>query len=272
MSGPAQDVVSLLTAMQSQECAHAFWSVGMRTTGYGLADVRRAFDDGRILRTHVLRQTWHLVHPSDIRWLLALTSPRVEVAAGTTYRRYQLAESVRGRAADLIMEHLSKGNYATRGEVSAVLAAAGLPAQGIPLAYLLMHAELRGLLCSGPMRGAQHTYAVLDERVPPSPALDDEAALATLTRRFFIGHGPASLADFTRWSSLTLAQAKVGLAAVSAELDQMEVDAVALWFAPDQPRGTSKTELTAYLLPLYDEVSLSYPALNFPVAADHPHR
>jgi hypothetical protein len=46
-----------------------------------------AFDAGHFLRTHVLRPTWHFVAPEDIRWLLALTGPRVHRLNGTIYRQ-----------------------------------------------------------------------------------------------------------------------------------------------------------------------------------------
>ena len=133
-----------------------------------------------------------------------------------------------------------------------------------------MSAELRGLICSGPMRGAQHTYAVLDERVPPGLAYEPDEALARLAFRFYAGHGPASLKDFTRWSSLTVGDAKTGVAAVGDRLVTMEVDGQPLWFDPTawKPRTIP---LTAYLLPLYDEALLTYPHLNFPTAPGRPH-
>ena len=47
-----------------------------------------------------------------------------------------------------------------------MLARGGVDVAGQRLPYLLMHAELDALICSGPRRGAQHTYMLLDERAP----------------------------------------------------------------------------------------------------------
>jgi hypothetical protein len=266
-----EDVVRLLVAVQSQECAHGFWSVGMRTRGSAYVDVQSAFDEGRILRTHMLRTTWHFVTPEDIRWILAETSPRVLVAFGSSFRQHGLDDRAQRKTGDLVVEMLEGGVYLTRKEIGAELERHGVPTAGQRLAYIVMSAELRGLICSGPMRGAQHTYAVLDERVPPGLTYEADEALTEIAVRFFAGHGPASLRDLTRWSSLTVADAKTAIAAAEGDrLDSREVDGQTLWFDP-AARKPRKMALSAYLLPLYDEAMLTYPRLSFPVAPGHPH-
>jgi hypothetical protein len=265
-----QDVVRLLAAVQSQEYAHGFWSLGMRTGGPMYADVQSAFDEGRILRTHMLRPTWHFVTPEDIRWMLGATSSRVLAGAAGSFRGYGLDDRTQLQTGELVQKMLAGGNHLTRKEIGVELNQHGVATAGQRLAYIVISAELRGLICSGPMRGAQHTYAVLDERVPPGLSYDADEALAELAFRFFAGHGPASLSDFTRWSSLTAADAKTGIATVGDRLASMDVDGQRLWFDPEAPKLRS-IPLTAYLLPLYDEALLTYPQLNFPVAPGHPH-
>jgi hypothetical protein len=120
------------------------------------------------------------------------------------------------------------------------------------------------------MRGAQHTYAVLDERVKSGPAYDPDEAKAELAYRFFKGHGPASLTDFTRWSSLTVNEAREAIHGSTERLDSTDVDRQTLWFDPTTPRPRS-APLAALLLPLYDEALLTYPKLTFETAAGHPH-
>jgi hypothetical protein len=263
----AADVVRLLGCVQSQEYAHALWSLGMRTAGLSSSQVQAEFDRGDFLRTHILRPTWHFVAAEDIRWILEVTAPRVQKLNQTIYRQYGLDRATLDHGLGVIADELRGGRYRTRAELGQALADRRLPSHSIRLAYIVMNAELAGVVCSGPVRGAQQTYALLDERVPRSG--NEAATAAELARRFFMGHGPASIQDLARWSSLTLSQCRDALDAVKDRLDCATVDGVELWFDPD----TAPTdELSgALLLPLYDELTLSYPVINFPQASGHPH-
>jgi hypothetical protein len=279
----ATEVVERLTCVQSQECGHAFFSLGLRSRSGTHAAVRREFDAGRFVRTHILRPTWHFVAAADLPWIQTLVAPRVQQLNAGTYRRSGLDRASLDRAAALIVEALSGGRALTRAELAEQLGEAGLPTKGIALAYLIMNAELEGLICSGAMRGVQQTYTLTAERLPTKatrperssamcPELVEgprEAALAELTRRFFAGHGPASVRDFCRWSSLTLADGRAGLAAVRERLDSITVEGEELFFVDE---GAPRPQRRALLLPLYDELMLSYPALGFPLAAGHPQQ
>jgi hypothetical protein len=270
LSGPrllrAADVVRLLTCVQSQECPHAFWSLGMRTTGLGYADVQAEFDAGTVLRTHMLRPTWHLVAAEDIRWILAATSARVQQLNGTMYQREGLDQKTLDRGAELICELLRGGQYRTRVELGAALAAEGLVAGRFRLAYVIMNAELEGLICSGPMRGTQQTYALLAERAPEAGSR--RADLGELAWRFYAGHGPASVRDLARWATLTQSQAGSATEAAADRLERVDVDGVPHWFDPAEPRAVGVDR--ALLLPVYDEATLTYPAVNFPLAEPYP--
>lgn len=262
----AADVVRLLACVQSQECAHAFWSLGMRTSGLGYADVQAEFDAGIVLRTHILRPTWHLVAAEDIRWILAATSARVQQLNGTMYRREGLGPTTLDRGAELIRELLRGGQYRTRAELGATLAAEGLVANRFRLAYVIMNAELEGLICSGPMRGAQQTYALLAERAPDAGSRAGD--LGELARRFYAGHGPASLRDLARWATLTQIQAGRATEAAAERLERVAVDGVPHWFDP--AAASAPVTDRALLLPVYDEATLSYPGVNFPRAEHYP--
>jgi hypothetical protein len=136
------------------------------------------------------------------------------------------------------------------------------------LAYIVMNAELERVICSGPMRGAQQTYALLDERAPRMASTGGDAA--ELARRFFLGHGPASIQDLARWSSLTIGQCRDALEAIKDQLDRVSVEGIELWFDPEPPPPV-EPQPEALLIPLYDELTLSYPVINFPQLDDHPH-
>ena len=270
----AADVVRLLCCVQSQEYAHALWSLGMRTSDLSATEVQAEFDSGAFLRTHILRPTWHFVAAEDIRWILELTAPRVQKLNQGIYRQEGLDEATLQRGAALIAEELRGSRYRTRAELAQALAGRGLASERLRLAYIVMNAELEGLICSGPMRGAQHTYGLLDERAPRSFAADARSGetrdAAELAYRFLVGHGPASVQDLARWSSLTIGQCREAIDAVKDRLDCATVEGVELWFDAGGP--AEEPSSAALLLPLYDEVTLSYPTLNFPSASGHPHQ
>lgn len=190
-----EDVVRWLGAAQAQEFAPAKWSVGQRTKGVREAAVDEAFSKGSILRTHVLRPTWHFVLPEDIRWMLELTGPRVHLRISSYNRRLGLDDSLFRKCNLLITRALRGGNHLTRKELGLILNRSGVSASGGTLAFIVLQAELSGIVCSGVMQGKQHTYALLEERVPAGQKLTQDEALAELTRRYFTSHGPASVRD-----------------------------------------------------------------------------
>jgi hypothetical protein len=199
---------------------------------------------------------------------LEVTSPRVQRLNKTIYRQEGLDPATLERGAALIVEELRGEQFRTRTELARALADHGLASQRIHLAYIVMNAELEALICSGPMRGAQQTYALLDERALHSKAVTGD--VVQLAHRFFKGHGPASIQDLARWSSLTIGQCREALDAVKDRLDCATCEGVELWFQPEAPAETSPSG--ALLLPLFDEVTLSYPTINFPQATGHPHQ
>jgi hypothetical protein len=282
LTGPgaatAADVVRRLTCVQSQEWAHGFWSLGMRTQPrLDYAGVQAEFDAGEILRTHILRPTWHYVAPEDLGWVLAATSARVHQRNATMYAKTDLDRAVRDRTDEVLLEAL-RGTALTRAELSARLADSGIAAEGMRLAYVLMSAELDGLIVSGPLRGASHTYARLDERLAGRPGSRrgnrPDEPIAELLSRFLAGHGPATLADFARWASLTMGDAEAALPAVRDRLESAVADGLEVWWAADAPEPGPEPVLEtgrAFLLPLYDELTLSYPKLGFPPVPGHPH-
>lgn len=247
-----EDVVRLLGAVQSQDHAGAKWSVGQRIKRGTDAMVEDAFATGRILRTHVLRPTWHYVTPTDIRWLLQLTSPHVHRLNGPYYRKYGLTGAVLARCHTVLGRALEGGKQLMREELADLLADAGIVAKRERLAYIMMHAELDGLICSGAMRGKQHTYALLEERAPGARTFAREEGLAELALRFFTGHAPATLKHFVWWSGLSVADAKAGLAQVQYQLESTVVDGNTFWSGVPNaaPRRIGPV---AHLLPEYDE-------------------
>jgi len=254
-----EDVVGWLGAVQAQDYAGAKWAIGQRTKACRDADVEAACRDGRILRTHVLRPTWHFVLPDDVRWMLALTAPRVRAAMAYYDRKLGLDEAVFRRTQALLAKALAGGQARTREELARTLAAAGIEASGQRLGHIMMRAELDALVVSGPRRGKQFTYALLDERAPPGRTLARDEALAALAGRYFASHGPALPGDFAWWSGLTVGDARRGIDAASPRLASVAVDGKTFWFAPGAPAAKPRGGRAAvHLLPNYDELVVAY--------------
>ena len=254
----AAQVVSWLCAMQAQDYSAVKWAIGARAPGCQDADVEQAFNDGLILRTHVLRPTWHFVTPEDIRWLLKLSAPRIHAANAYYYRQSDLDAKTFAKSCAMIHRTLEGGKTMTRAELAVYLQRAKIPADGLKLAYLMMHAELEGAVCSGSRRGKQFTYALLDERVPKSKSkeLPREEALAELAKRYFTSHGPATVRDFSCWSGLTIKDAQQAAESAGA-LEFSSIGGTVHWTA----KGGNSTPFKsgrAFLLPNYDEYLIAY--------------
>ena len=246
------EVVRLLGAVQAQDYGVAKWGVAQRTRNATDAIVEKELTDGAILRTHVLRPTWHFVVAADIRWMLALTGPRVKMILAHHDRTLELDGAVIRRSRTAMTKALEGGKQLTRAELSKVLKRARIRTEDTQrLARIVMHAELDGIICSGALRGKQFTYALLDERVPPTKPLERDAALAELVKRYFNTRGPATVDDFAWWSGLTKADAKRGLQGAESGLEHEIVDGRTLWF-PTPARVKTKS-LVARLLANYDE-------------------
>lgn len=253
-----EQVVSWLCAMQAQDFSAAKWAVASRAPGVQDGDVEQAFNDGLILRTHVLRPTWHFVTPQDIRWLLALSAPRIHAANDYYYRQSDLDAKTFAKSCAMIHRVLEGGKTMTRAELAVYLKRAKIPTDGLKLAYVMMHAELEGVITSGPRRAKQFTYALMDERVrvPKGKTLDREAALAELATRYFTSRGPATARDFAWWSGLTIKDAQ--RAAESAGTLEFESNGgIVYWSAKDSEALSSKGSC-GLLLPNYDEYLIAY--------------
>ena len=246
-----------LGAVQAQDYTGAKWGIAQRCASATDADIDHVFDDGKILRTHVLRPTWHFVSPADIRSLLELTAPRIKASMVAYMRVLELDEAVFRRSNALIAKALGGGHHLTRAELGAVLHRGRIRATGPRLAHMIMRAELDALVCSGVRRGKAHTYALLDERAPDFPAVDRNEALARLARRYFTSHGPATLRDYTWWSGLAAADARAGLEMVKPELQSEVVEGSTYWFATS-PDTAPFQHPTIHLLPNYDEQFVAY--------------
>ena len=249
----ASEVVAMLGALQAQDYGASKWGVAQRTGGLTDERIEKEIDDGMIVRTHVLRPTWHFVAAGDIGWMLALSAPRVHAANAYWYRWLEVDDAVARRSRTVLTKALRDGKQLTRAELGQVLTRARIQITNpIRLSCIVMRAELDGLICSGARRGKQFTYALLEERVARPTALEREAALFELARRYFTTRGPATVDDFAWWGGLTKADAKRGVEAAATHLEHESIEGRSYWF-PAAERPVRISSSLAHLLPNYDE-------------------
>ena len=251
------EVVRWLGAVQAQDFGAAKWALGLRMLTATDAMIEKAFNEGKILRTHVMRPTWHFVAPEDIRWLLQLTGPRVKAKCGSYFRKLELDDAHFKRTNIVLAKALSGGKYLTRAALQKLLNETGVDADDpIRLAHIFLRAELDQVVCSGPRTGKQFTYALFDERVPATKPLNRDEALAKLARRYFTSHGPATLQDFVWWSGLTVADAQLSITLAGRRLEKVLINSKDYWIAD----GVKPIQLlhSAHLLPAFDEYTVAY--------------
>jgi hypothetical protein len=262
LSAPVADPAALvahLGAVQSQDFPAACWALGMRLREPRASAIEAAFSAGAILRTHVLRPTWHFVAPADIRWMLDLTSTRIRASGAAYTRGLGLSEPLLAKCSTVIGQALRGGHGRTRLELGSFLREAGVIApDGATLGHILLHAELDQLVCSGPRRGKQDTYMLLAERAPRAALLEREAAIAELTWRYFNSHGPALVQDCAWWSGLSGGEVKRGLEANAARLRCASLGGLTYWFSAESAASDAARGSSAFVLPNYDEYTVAY--------------
>jgi hypothetical protein len=254
----AGEAVGSLLAVQAENPGQAAWAVASRTPDPDQAELAALLDDGTVVRTHVLRPTWHFVRAEDAGWLLELTGPRVRRVTGQQLRTtHGLDERAIGHAVTAITGVLADRGQLTRAQLAGELRGRGIAGSGQMLMILLAHAELGGLICSGAIADGEHTYALMSERVPAPRRLGRAEALAELALRYFTGHGPATERDLAYWATLTLTDVRAGLAQVRDRLGSFQHDGRTFWHAPgDAPDGPQQP--AAHLLQILDETYRGY--------------
>ena len=254
-----KELVSWMGAMQAQNYSMVKWAVGMRLKSATIQAVEKALREGEILRTHVMRPTWHLVAAEDIRWMLKLSAQRIISANDSFAKGYDLdiPNEVYTKAHDLLEKILCGKKSLTKQEIAEHFNRSGIVADNHRMTRFMARAEQEGIICSGEDRGSKCTYALLEERVPPMPELTKDESLARLARSYFRSHSPAVLQDFIWWSGLPVSDAKQAVYLIASELTT-EQWKEQTWYIHDTCRTRGKLSGHIHLLPSYDEYLLGY--------------
>jgi len=253
-----EDLVRYMGAIQAQVYQMSKWAVGLRLESSFDEEVESAFNSGKIIRTHILRPTWHLVHPEDLRWMLKLSAPRVQSFNAYMYRQQELDEKLLRKTGIMICKMLEGRKFKTRAEVKEMLNTKGIKTDTVRLSCIMMHAELEGLICSGPRNGKQFTYALFEERIQTSRHLEKDESLASIAETYFRSRGPSSAKDLIWWSGLTAKDVKRAINMLIPKLKMAQIDNCEMYFfEPGESAICGKGHHTI-LMPEYDEYAASY--------------
>lgn len=265
------EIVSWLGAVQAQLLELSKWAIGARLPHSTIADVNDALSSGKILRTHILRPTWHLVAAEDIHWMRELSASRLMPIFVAYGKSWGADEMLIRKTVPRMVKILEQKGDLTKQEISEQLTIAGHGVDQHTLSHALSCSELEGLLCSGVVRGNKHTYALLEERVPKTDPFCKEEALAKLALRFFSSHSPATLQDFTWWSGLSVSEAKSGLEAVKKHFISETMNGRTFWMRNDIQLPITES-CPSLLLPAFDEFVVSYKDRSEIIKEEHYHK
>jgi hypothetical protein len=253
----AQNIVGWMGAMQAQDFEMAKWAVGIRLSGSTEKVIESAINNGEIIRTHLMRPTWHFVSSDDIYWMFELTAPQIKASMKFRDKQLELTDKIYKKSNSIIERSLKGNNHLSREELISELKKAKIAVDMNRASHLLMRAELDGIVCSGIMKDRKPTFALLGERVIKKEAFSKEEALVRLAKTYFTSHGPATIQDFAWWSGLTVFESKQALEMVKSELLSESLGQNTFWFSK-RISGNKTQQEKVYLLPSFDEYIISY--------------
>ncbi len=253
----AKDLVYSMGAMQAQDLSMVKWAVGQRLQVATEKAIDNAYNKGEVIRTHLMRPTWHLVSAEDVYWLLELTAPRIKPLLKARNIQLELTEDIFSRCYRIIEKELDNGMALTREKLVQLFEKEKIKTDENRFSHLMMRAELDGLICSGPLHNGKLTYTLLPYRVPAKKLLSKEEALHELARRYFFSHGPATLQDFVWWSGLSVSDARKALEINKSNLMSEIVLSQTYWFG-NSISHSKLNSVDVYLLPAFDELLISY--------------
>ncbi len=269
-TNPAE-VVARLCAMQAQDYAAALWAIGARLPGTTISDVEKAIADRAIVRTWPMRGTLHFVAAADLHWMLKLLTPRVIARSALRARQLELDAATFSKARRIFIRALQREGALARSLMMEILERSRISTAGQRGYHILWRLAQEGVLCFGPHAGKQPAFVLLDDWVPSAGPFDREQALAGVARRYFAGHGPATLQDFAWWTGLPMADAKAALANVREELAPQLLNGKTFWSASGGDR-VDQPASPVLLLPGFDEYLLGYGDRAEVLALEHTQR
>lgn len=252
-----KSILNYMGAMQAQDYHMAKWAIGSRIHKSTNKQIEDAINKGEIIRTHVLRPTWHFVSSDNIHWMLQLTAPQIKSTLKSRHKELELTDTILTKSNTIIEKALMGNKHLTREELKDTLTKTKIATDNNRLSHLLFWAELNSLICSGVIKENKQTYALLEERIPKTKKYGREESLKKLAHLYFSSHGPATLHDFVWWSGLSVTEARLALEMIKHNCVSQTIDAKTYWFLKNSSVPSQESS-SVYLLPAFDEFIISY--------------
>lgn len=252
-----KEIVGWMGAMQAQDFNMAKWAIGLRLNKATEETIDEAINSAGIIRTHLLRPTWHFVSADDIYWMIELAALRIKSSMKGRNKQLELTDKILKKSFAIMEKVLKDDNHLTRKDLVRELNKAKIATDNNRSSHILFTAELEGIICSGKMIGKQTSYALLNERVVKNKVIKKEEALFILAKKYFGSHCPATFRDFVWWSGLSVAEAKHAMEMIKKDFISEKINDEEYWF-PHSFSSPKKFKDAVFLLPAFDEFLISY--------------
>lgn len=259
------EVVRWMFAMQAQDFPGSKWSVATRMTDATDDQIEEALERREFVRSWPMRGTLHFIAGEDLGWMLQLTTDRLIKGAAARRKQLELTEADLAVARDTALAVLEGGVALERNDLLAEFDRVGVATTGQRGYHLLWNLAQTGVIVFGPVSGKQQTFVLLDEWITEPRRLERDEALGELARRYFTSHGPATVRDLAWWASLTLTEARSGLAIARDQLEERDVDGTTYFSAP----GLKPAKKAVFALAGFDEFMLGYQDRSAALAPEH---
>jgi len=270
--GSLSETMSNLLALQAQDYGQVKWVVGSRLPNCSEQTVDDLVNSGKLVRTWFMRGTYQLVRAEDVRWLMMVTSPRVNVIIKSRLLQFGLDDVLINKCRNIFTKVLDENKHLSREELVAILLQKGISMSGLPLLHLLQKLSIDGVICASRKLGGDFEFTRYDDWIPKTDVTEYDEALQRLSRAYFTTRGPATLADFQWWSGLTQAECKKALQLISKELSEMKINETSYWFREPEHIQAAKQPSRIKMLGGFDEYLIAYRDRTAMLAQEFNHK
>ena len=265
-----KDVVGWMGAIQAQDYSMAKWAIGARLPNINESQIEEAIKKVDIIRTHILRPTWHFVSSDDIYWMLELAAPQIMAATKSRDNSLGINESAFQKSNAIFEKVLSGGKQLLREELATELKRLDIATGDNRLYHFLIRAEIDGIIFSR-NTGNKQTFSLLHEIIPKAKSYTRDEALVKLAKKYFKSHGPATIHDFSWWSGLSIGESRKALEMSLPDFISEKIENQTFWFSPSVSSPKSEKDLM-FLLPAFDEFLVSYKNRTASISLEYQHK